>query len=280
MNQWEWDLLESSPSLESVAVDGVELKVGYPVRLRPRAGGDVLDLALVGRIATVEAIEQDYDGQPHLAVVLDDDPGRDLGLQRQPGHRFFFRPEEVETLPRILVAGIGNIFVGDDGFGVEVVQRLDRRRLPRNVQVADFGIRGFDLACAILDGPDIAIFVDACPRGVAPGTLHVIEPDLESLESDAEAPLGLEPHVLNPMNVLRLAKSMGGRMSHVVVVGCEPHTLGDEDGLMALSEPVAAAVNDAIPLIESLVHTLMRNGSPTRPDAAKETSDGQTRRNA
>lgn len=98
MNEWEWQLLEEKTVLESVSVSGVELKQGDRVRLKPRAGGDVLDLALVGKTAVVEAIEQDYEGRAHLAVVLDDDPGRDLGLLRQPGHRFFFAPEEVEPL--------------------------------------------------------------------------------------------------------------------------------------------------------------------------------------
>jgi hypothetical protein len=98
LNEWEWQLLEEKNLLDSVLVGDVELKQGDRVRLRPRPGGDVFDLALQGKIAVVEAIEQDYEGQAHLAVVLDDDPGRDLGMLRQPGHRFFFSPEEVEPL--------------------------------------------------------------------------------------------------------------------------------------------------------------------------------------
>jgi hydrogenase maturation protease len=258
MNEWEWNLLEDKTPVESVKVGSVELKAGDAVRLRPRSGGDVMDLALAGKTATIEAIEQDYEGQFHLAVVLDDDPGKDLGLLRQPGHRFFFAPDEVETLPRILVAGIGNIFFGDDAFGVEVAQRLARRALPENVRVGDFGIRGFDLACALLDGPDVSILVDACPRGAAPGTLHVIEPDLASLDSSEGAQASVEPHGLNPMNVLRLARSMDGRVSRILLVGCEPETLGGEDGRMGLSEPVSAAVDEAILVIESLVADLLR----------------------
>ena len=96
MNEWEWQLLEDKTPLDSVLVAGVELRPGDLVRLRPRAGGDVFDLALAGKIAIIERIEQDYEGKSHLAVVLDDDPGRDLGMLRQPGHRFFFSPEEVE----------------------------------------------------------------------------------------------------------------------------------------------------------------------------------------
>jgi len=98
MNEWEWQLLEDKTFVDSVTIDGVELKKGDRVRLAPRPGGDVFDLALAGRTAVVEAIEQDYEGKTHLAVVVDDDPGKDLGLLRQPGHRFFFSVAEVEPL--------------------------------------------------------------------------------------------------------------------------------------------------------------------------------------
>ena len=136
MNEWEWQLLEEKTPIDHLEISGVELKTGSRVRLRPRKGGDVMDIALAGQIATIECIEQDYEGKHHVCVVLDDDPGRDMGLLRQPGHRFFFDAEEIEPLssaefpqvsavqkPTILVAGIGNIFLGDDAFGVEVVRR-------------------------------------------------------------------------------------------------------------------------------------------------------------
>ena len=97
MNLWEWQLLEEKTQLESVRVGGGgEVRQGDRVRLRPRAGGDIFDLALAGRVAVIESIEQDYEDKVHLAVVVEDDPGRDLGMLRQPGHRFFFAPEEVE----------------------------------------------------------------------------------------------------------------------------------------------------------------------------------------
>lgn len=96
MNEWEWQLLEERNPVASVRVQGVDLKKGDRVRLCPRSGGDIFDLALAGRIATIESIEQDYEDKVHLAVIVDDDPGRDLGALRQPGHRFFFSPEEVE----------------------------------------------------------------------------------------------------------------------------------------------------------------------------------------
>ena len=98
MNEWEWQLLEDRTILDSVRIGEVELKQGDRVRLKPLAGGDVFDLALAGKSAVIEAIEEDYEGRAHLAVVVDDDPGRDLGMLRQPGHRFFFSVEEVEPI--------------------------------------------------------------------------------------------------------------------------------------------------------------------------------------
>jgi hypothetical protein len=98
MSEYGWRLPEEKAPLEHVRVLDVDLRPGDHVRLRPRRGGDVLDIELAGRTAIIEAIEQDYENRIHLAVVLDDDPGRDLGLLRRPGHRFFFSPEEVEPL--------------------------------------------------------------------------------------------------------------------------------------------------------------------------------------
>ena len=98
MNEWEWQLLEDKNVLEEVEVEGVRVRRGDRVRLRPRAGGDVFDLALAGKIAIVESLEQDYEGKLHVCVVVDEDPGKDIGLMRQPGHRFFFSPSEVEPL--------------------------------------------------------------------------------------------------------------------------------------------------------------------------------------
>jgi hydrogenase maturation protease len=98
MNEWEWQLLEDKNLLNSVSVGDIELKQGDRVRLKPQGRSDVFDLALAGKIAEIEAIEEDYEGRTHLAVVLEEDPGRDLGMLRQPGHRFFFSVEEVEPL--------------------------------------------------------------------------------------------------------------------------------------------------------------------------------------
>ena len=252
MNEWEWQLLEDKAPAESVSISGVEVKKGDRVRLRPRAGGDIFDLALDGKTAVIEAIEQDYEGKLHLAVVLEDDPGKDMGMLRQPGHRFFFSTEEVQPLPTptILVAGIGNIFLGDDGFGVEVIRRLSSREFPAQVRVTDFGIRGYDLAYALLDGYDFTILVDAVGRGGAPGTLFVIEPDVTGTSA-------MDAHAMNPESVLQLARAMGPVRGRIVLVGCEPATLGGEEGHMGLSDTVMASVEPAARLIEDLVARLL-----------------------
>ncbi|MGA9801077.1 MAG: hydrogenase maturation protease [Terriglobales bacterium] len=279
MNEWEWQLLEDKKPIDDLCIDGVTIKQGSRVRLRPKPGGDIMDLALAGKTAVIEGIEQDYEGKAHVCVVVDDDPGRDIGMMRQPGHRFFFDVEELEPLgeefvggitqsakPRILVAGIGNIFLGDDAFGVEVVRSLSRSELPQAVRVTDFGIRGYDLAYALLDGYETTILVDACPRGEPAGTLYVIEPDLENLGGPEEG--AVEAHSMNPLNVLRLAQSMGGSLKRILLVGCEPATLGPEEGQMGLSEPIEAAVDEAVKLIEALVGKILKGdqSSPTTND--------------
>jgi hydrogenase maturation protease len=158
--------------------------------------------------------------------------------------------------PRILIACVGNIFLGDDGFGVEVAQRLASRALPPEVSVKDFGIRGFDLAYALMESYDLTILVDACARGGAPGTVYLIEPD--PVEETPHTGPGLEPHGMNPMNVLRMVKSLGGTAGRVLIVGCEPAELeSDHDGQFGLSEPVRAAVEVAISMIESLVSKVL-----------------------
>lgn len=265
MNEWEWQLLEETAPVESVTVEGVEVKKGDLVRLRPRQGGDIFDLALAGQIALVESLEQDYEGKILLAVVLDEDPGKDLGVLRQPGHRFFFSPEECEPLgpapvrasapaSKILVAGIGNIFLGDDGFGVEVARRLKENDFPDGVRVQDFGIRSYDLAYALLDEYDLTILVDAVPRASPPGTLYVIEPEIN------QETVALDAHAMNPVSVLQLARSMGTVSGKILLVGCEPATLGGEAGHMGLSEPVAAAVDQAVMLVRKLATEYLDSG--------------------
>jgi hydrogenase maturation protease len=155
--------------------------------------------------------------------------------------------------PKILIAGIGNIFLGDDGFGCEVAGRLARRPLPDGVRVVDFGVRSYDLAYALMDGYDVTILIDAVSRGGAPGALYVIEPDLnEPNERGAQAVM-VEAHAMNPMRALDLAQSMRGELTRILLVGCEPATFGPDEGQMGLSEPVEAAVCGAVEMVESLV---------------------------
>jgi hydrogenase maturation protease len=272
MNQWEWQLLEEKTPLERLAIGDAEVRVGSRVRLHPKPGGDVLDMALAEQTATVESLEQDYEGHNHVCVVLENDPGRDLGLLRQPGHRFFFTADEIEPLgdqpvepvqtasvPRILIAGIGNIFLGDDGFGVEVVRRLPAHSFPADVRVVDFGIRGLDLAYALQDGYETTILIDAYPHGQRPGAVSLVEPDLNNLGKTE--PAVVEAHSMNPLNVLRMAAAMNGKLKDVLLVGCEPETLGGEDGCVGLSPSVASAVDEAVELVCTTVRKLLQEKS-------------------
>jgi hydrogenase maturation protease len=156
---------------------------------------------------------------------------------------------------KILIACVGNVFLGDDGFGVEVAASLIRRQLPDGVTVKDFGIRGFDLAYALLDPWDLVVIVDALAHGEAPGTLYVIEPD-RSGSGDAS----INPHGMDPARVLNLAASMGTISAQVLVLGCEPHDFGHEfEGRMSLSPPVQAAVEGASDMILDLVAARQAN---------------------
>jgi len=275
VNEFEWQLLEDKAKVEEVVIAGAPARGGDRVRLHPRKGGDIFDLALAGQIATIEALEQDYEGKIHVCVVVDDDPGRDLGMMRQPGHRFFFDVDEVELLPpqeqverkaaaqqTILVAGVGNIFMGDDAFGVEVARQLAQRELPPEVRVGDFGIRGFDLAYALQDGYETTILVDAYPHGDQPGTVYLVEPDLAAMVPEQAEGGDIDAHGMDPVKILRLAATMGGSLKRVLLVGCEPATLGPEEGLMGLSEPVTAAVPEAVELVESVIKRVLAGEWP------------------
>jgi hydrogenase maturation protease len=153
---------------------------------------------------------------------------------------------------RILVAGIGNIFLGDDAFGVEVIKRLARRPALDNVSIVDFGIRSYDLAYALMDDWDLVILVDAVPRGEQPGTIFTIEPDLSEF---GNVPAAVDAHSMNPVAVLELVNALGGaRTARLLVVGCEPQGVeADENGNMGLSPAVEAAANEAVHVIEELI---------------------------
>lgn len=166
---------------------------------------------------------------------------------------------------RILVAGVGNVFLGDDGFGVEVVRRLAGRELPEGVEVVDFGIRGMDLVYALQEDYEVVVFVDAAPRGEKPGTVYLIEPEIEE---DGE--VVLDTHGMDPVRVIKLARALGASPTRTFVVGCEPQVVlsGEDydDMLMELSEPVQTAVGEAVKLVESLVEEIVGDGDKVRPE--------------
>ena len=151
----------------------------------------------------------------------------------------------------ILVACIGNIFLGDDAFGVEVAKRLAERPLPEGVTVIDFGIRSYDLAYALMQEWDLVILVDALPRGGAPGTLYAFEPELPS---EGEIPASLDAHTMNPVSVLQMVHALGGKVGHLLVVGCEPESVEPkDDGTMGLSARVAGALDEAVRMIHEVI---------------------------
>jgi hydrogenase maturation protease len=174
---------------------------------------------------------------------------------------------------RILVAGIGNIFLGDDRFGVEVVQRLRDQPPGGDVDVVDFGIRGVHLAYEIAGGRyDAVVLVDAVPRGGAPGTLYAIEPDAggAAAAADVDAAVVADAHGLTPDAVLAWVRRVGGYAGRVVVVGCEPATIEES---MELSPAVAASVDGAVRMIRDLVARLS-SGDADRDRAGALTSAG------
>jgi hydrogenase maturation protease len=151
---------------------------------------------------------------------------------------------------KVLVACVGNIFMGDDAFGVEVAKWLAQRQLPAGVAVIDFGIRSYDLAYALMNDWDLKILVDALPRGGRPGTIYVMEPDIPA-NVDQEA---LDAHSMNPVAVLQLVSALGGEVGRLLVVGCEPETVEPSpEGEIGLSDPVRGALDEAVRVIEGLI---------------------------
>ncbi len=159
--------------------------------------------------------------------------------------------------PRTLIAGIGNIFLADDGFGVEVARQLAGRAWPEGVQVRDFGIRGMDLVYALLEDHDAVIFVDTVPLQDRPGTLRLIEPTIPE-----DGVVTLDTHGMDPVKVLGLARAMGAQPARILVVGCEPERIIDPDQqpdvVVELSEAVQQAIPHAIEMVEELVAEIYR----------------------
>lgn len=165
-------------------------------------------------------------------------------------------------MSRMLVAGVGNIFLSDDGFGVEVVRQLAGRPHPDSVEIADYGIRGVHLAYRLLDGYDVLVLIDAAPRGHAPGTVTLVEVDQDRLAGTGSAiasgasPL-VDAHGMDPATVLAHLTALGGGVASVLIVACEPEII--EEGI-GLSPTVQAAVPDAIAVVEQVMQ--QNNGSP------------------
>ena len=157
----------------------------------------------------------------------------------------------------ILVACVGNIFFGDDGFGVEVARTLDSIDLPDQVAVVDFGIRGLDLAYALLEPWRAVVIVDAMARGGSPGDLYLL-----ALEQETAADATFDAHSMDPSRVVALARSLGDVSAPIYVIGCEPAGFGDQfEGEMGISPPVASAIPEAARMIESLTRRLLLEGA-------------------
>ncbi|MBU5944506.1 hydrogenase maturation protease [Streptomyces sp. PAM3C] len=178
------------------------------------------------------------------------------------------------TGTRLLVAGVGNIFLADDAFGPEVIRALDRRPLPPAVRVRDFGIRGMDLAYELLAGYDTALLVDAAARGHRPGTLSLIEPDAPGRATGAAPP---EAHGMDPARVLALAAHLGDEpLPRVLVLACEPEVRprGDEDIAPGISAPVRDAVERAVAALHTMVPVLLADPAATPPLSRPDESAG------
>ncbi|HEX4243969.1 MAG TPA: hydrogenase maturation protease, partial [Acidimicrobiales bacterium] len=212
--------------------------------------------------ASVAGVFNDVSGDVYLAVAIDDP---DADLHQWHGRFLYFHPDEVEVLsdahptdlssgaegagPRVLVAGVGNIFLGDDGFGVEVAGRLDTDSVPAGVKVADFGIRGVHLAYELLEGYDVLVLIDAVARGDPPGTVSVIEHGADD-NAEGGTLAAMDAHGMDPEAVLAMAGDLGATVSRVLVVGCEAADVGDGIGL---SSPVTEAIPHAIDAIHELL---------------------------
>jgi hydrogenase maturation protease len=155
--------------------------------------------------------------------------------------------DTAQRTKQILVAGVGNAWLRDDGFGGEVTKALSERELPAGVQVIDFGSGGLDLAYEVMRGYDALILIDVSRQGEAPGTLYVMEAMREDVEGGIEDGQVVDPHGMDPQTVLRFVKYVGGWPGRVFVVACEPEVV--EDVGFGLSDPVKASVARAVDVV-------------------------------
>lgn len=163
-----------------------------------------------------------------------------------------------EPLRKILIAGVGNAWLRDDGFGGEVARRLERRELPDGVAVMDAGTGGLELAYEVMRGYDALVILDVSRQGGEPGTLYVMEPDEDSVQGAIEDGETINPHWMDPQTVLRFVKSVGAWPGRVVVIACEPADV--EDMGWGLSEQVEEAVERAVELVVETVGELRSPG--------------------
>jgi len=169
-------------------------------------------------------------------------------------------PDTTGRIPQILVAGIGNAWLRDDGFGGHVAKKLEEGELPEGVSVFDFGSGGLDLAYEVMRGYDALVLVDVSRQGGEPGTLYVMEPDQEEIEGGIEDGEMINPHGMDPQTVLRFVKAVGGWPGKVVVVACEP--LDVEEMGIGLSDEVAGSVDRAVKVVLEQVEELRCMSSP------------------
>ncbi len=164
-------------------------------------------------------------------------------------------------MSRVVVAGIGNVFLGDDGFGVEVVRRLRQAQLPADVEVLDVGLRGLHLAYRLAAGGDLLVAGDAVSRGGAPGTVYVLEPTPDALAGWADA------HAMDLASVFATVQALGGTLGRVLVVGCEPAEICER---MGLSAAVEGAIDHAIERIRAIAE----RGGADVPDTSQSSRAG------
>jgi hydrogenase maturation protease len=168
-----------------------------------------------------------------------------------------------ERVRKILVAGVGNAWMGDDGFGAEVVKRLGELELPRGVVVMDFGTGGLNLAYEVMRGYDALLILDISEQGGTPGTLYVIEADEDSVQAGIDDGDTLNPHGMDPKTMLRFVKSIGAWPGKVLVIACEPQTVAEIG--FKLSESVAGALDPAVDLVLKTVTELQSDAAYAQP---------------
>ncbi|MGI8952072.1 MAG: hydrogenase maturation protease [Chitinophagaceae bacterium] len=155
---------------------------------------------------------------------------------------------------RVIIAGVGNMFMKDDGFGGAVIKKMMGKEFPEGVEVKDFGTGGLKLAYDLMRGYDGLILLDASSRGEKPGTLYIIEPNENDIDADLEQGGPIDPHGADPVTVLRFVKSIGSWPAKVLIVACEPETVDEFE--IGLSDSVNASVDKAIEMVDEIIKNI------------------------